>query len=81
MTLRDSEIRAWTVDRSVVKRIAADLATRITTGKLRRYADLPSSSDLAEEWSTTTRTVSRAKRLLFDRDLIKKTRNGSYYVP
>lgn len=79
--MRDREIRAWAADRSIVKRIAADLATRITAGQLRRYADLPSSSGLAEEWGTTTRTVSRAKRLLFERGLIKKTRDGSYYVP
>jgi DNA-binding GntR family transcriptional regulator len=80
MALSDREIGAWAADRAVVMRIAADLATRITSGTLERYSDLPSSSELAVQWDTATRTVSRAKRLLLDRGLIKKARDGSYYV-
>jgi DNA-binding GntR family transcriptional regulator len=79
MSLTDEEIRAWSSGPSVTRKIAADLATRIRTGKLERYAELPSSIALAREWGAAERTVTRAKRLLFDHGLIGKAGTG-YYV-
>ena len=79
MSLTDREIREWANDRSVTKNIAADLATKIRSGVLNRWHDLPDSADLARRWDTSTRTVSRAKRLLADRGLLEKAGN-SYYV-
>jgi DNA-binding GntR family transcriptional regulator len=78
--LTDSEIREWERSRSVTKRIAADLATMISTGKLGRFASLPDGDEIAHKWSVSMGTVTRAKRLLADRGVVKLTRDRHYYV-
>lgn len=77
--LSDEEIRWWAYDGSVAKRIAADLAARIKSGKLNRWDELPDSGTLAKKWETSLRTVSRAKRLLAGRGMARKQANR-YYV-
>jgi DNA-binding GntR family transcriptional regulator len=76
----DSEIREWERSGSAAKRIAADLATMISTGKLDRFASLPDSDQIALKWSVSQGTVTRAKRLLAERGLVKLTRDRHYYV-
>jgi DNA-binding GntR family transcriptional regulator len=78
--LTDTEIREWVQSGSVTKRIAADLAIMISTGKLERFANLPDGDELARKWSVSAGTVTRAKRLLADHGLIKLTRDRRYYV-
>jgi DNA-binding GntR family transcriptional regulator len=80
MTLSDIEIQAWSRDRSVARRIAASLAVDIKAGKFGRYAELPPTFDLAVALSVSTSTVGSAKRLLFDQGLLKKAKDGSFYV-
>lgn len=75
--LTDDEIHEWACDSSVAKNIAADLATSIRHGTLPRWHDLPDNTKLASDYSTSLRTVGRAKRLLADRGLIEKA--GSHY--
>jgi DNA-binding GntR family transcriptional regulator len=78
--LTDSDIREWVQSGSVAKRIAADLAAMISTGKLERFANLPDGDELARKWSVSLGTVNRAKRLLAGHGLIKLTRDRRYYV-
>jgi GntR family transcriptional regulator len=78
--LTDSEIQEWVQSGSATKRIAADLATLISTGKLERFADLPDGDQLARKWGVSRGTVTRAKRLLAGHGLIKLTRDRRYYV-
>jgi DNA-binding GntR family transcriptional regulator len=79
MGLSDGEVRQWMSDRSMAKIIAADLAAAINKGLLNRWHDLPDSATLADDYGVSVRTVSRAKRLLADHDLLVRA-GGRYYV-
>ena len=62
-----------------VERIAADLAYRISNGSLTRWDSLPLNRTLAKEWNVSSRTISRAKKLLYDHGVL--TLDGRrYYV-
>jgi DNA-binding GntR family transcriptional regulator len=80
MSLTEGEIREWVNSGSVTKRIAADLATMITTGKLERFTNLPDREDLARKWNVSVGTITRAKRLLAEHGLVKLTKDRNYYV-
>jgi DNA-binding GntR family transcriptional regulator len=64
----------------VSKKIAADLAARIWSGRLPRWHDMPANLDLALEWGASERTAGRAKELLAACGLITKSPGGYYYV-
>ena len=53
--------------------ICDDLARRISTGQLAAGAELPGVRELAQEWSTTASTVSRAQRSLADAGVLTLT--------
>jgi DNA-binding GntR family transcriptional regulator len=64
---------------SMRERVAADLASRITSGQITKFNDLPLNRTLAGEWDVSHRTVSSAKKLLADEGLL--TKDGTrYYV-
>jgi DNA-binding GntR family transcriptional regulator len=78
-TLTTAEIGAWEATGGVTKQIAAHLARKIMSGRLRAYAGLPSNESLAREWDTSERTATRAKKLLAGYGLVRKE-SGTYYV-
>jgi len=78
-TLTTAEIGAWEATGEVTKQIAAHLARKILSGRLRAYAGLPSNESLAREWGASERTAIRAKELLAGYGLLRKE-NGTYYV-
>jgi len=80
MSLTQDEIQEWANSGSAAKRIAADLATMITTGRLERFANLPDREELASTWNVSVETITRAKRLLADYGLVKLTQDRNYYV-
>jgi DNA-binding GntR family transcriptional regulator len=80
MAVSAGEILEWKYAGTVTKRIAAYMATQITSGDLGRFSELPDTPELAKQWDVTPRTVIRAKRLLYDGELIKKASSGRYYV-
>lgn len=53
------------------REICADLAQRISAGTLHPGDELPGVRDLAEQWHTTTSTVSRAQRRLADAGVLE----------
>jgi DNA-binding GntR family transcriptional regulator len=78
-TLTSAEIGVWEVKGGVTEQIAAHLARRILSGRLRAYAGLPSNESLAREWDASERTAVRAKELLAGYGLLRKE-SGTYYV-
>jgi DNA-binding GntR family transcriptional regulator len=81
MALSDDELREWQNSGNTATRIAASLAVRIQNGSLGRYHDLPGNGELAKEWYVSTRTVARAKLLLWQKRLIKKAGNAYFIAP
>nr|WP_062338582.1 substrate-binding domain-containing protein [Herbidospora sakaeratensis] len=53
------------------REICADLAHRISAGSLQAGDELPGVRDLAQQWRTTTSTVSRAQRRLADAGVLE----------
>ncbi|TKK90817.1 GntR family transcriptional regulator [Herbidospora galbida] len=53
------------------REICADLAHRISAGTLHPGDELPGVRDLAQQWHTTTSTVSRAQRRLADAGVLE----------
>ncbi|GIH28137.1 hypothetical protein Aph01nite_64470 [Acrocarpospora phusangensis] len=53
------------------REICADLAHRISAGTLHPGDELPGIRDLAQQWHTTTSTVSRAQRRLADAGVLE----------
>jgi DNA-binding GntR family transcriptional regulator len=64
---------------SMRERVAADLASRITSGKITKWGELPLNRTLADQWDVSHRTVSSAKKLLADAGLLAKE-GTRYYV-
>ncbi len=79
MGISNEEIREWASSASVAKKIAADLAVRISKGQLTRWNDLPARAVLADDYGVTVRTVARAMKLLADNAMVQKA-GGRYYV-
>jgi DNA-binding GntR family transcriptional regulator len=61
------------------ERVAADLASRIKSGNLTKWGELPLNRTLADQWDVSQRTVSSAKKLLADNGLLTKV-DTRYYV-
>ena len=78
-TLTPEKISEWAESSAIAKRIAADLARKITSGKLHRYAEPPLNSTLAAQWDVSERTVSAAKKILGDHGVLL-LENRRYYV-
>ncbi|WP_062431976.1 substrate-binding domain-containing protein [Herbidospora daliensis] len=53
------------------REICADLAHRVSAGTLEPGDELPGVRDLAQQWGTTTSTVSRAQRQLADAGVLE----------
>jgi DNA-binding GntR family transcriptional regulator len=77
--LTPATIKAWENSDALTKRIAASLARKINMGEIHRYAELPSSETLADQWDASGRTALRAKALLAEHGLLTKE-HGTYYV-
>ncbi len=76
--LTPEQISEW-ASGGKASQVAASLAREITGGTLRRYAELPASSQLAREHDVSERTVSAAKKLLADHGILK-LENRRYHV-
>ena len=76
----DALITGWQRSWHRHESIAADIATRIRTGKYKQYSELPPRLDLAREFSASETTVSRAKQLLADAGILARNHNGRYIV-
>jgi DNA-binding GntR family transcriptional regulator len=72
-------IREWCVSPSRVEQIAADLAAKIDTGQIHRWAELPALAVLSDEYDVTERTISSAKSLLAAHGFLT-LENRRYYV-
>jgi DNA-binding GntR family transcriptional regulator len=75
----DTLIKRWRASERRVEQIAAELAAKIDTGRLHRWAELPSLAVLADEYDVSERTITSVKRLLAVHDFLT-LENGRYYV-
>ena len=64
---------------TMVERVAADLASQITNGKLSKWDSPPLNRTLADKWNVSERTISKAKRLLGDQGMLTLV-DRRYYV-
>ena len=76
----DALIAGWQRSGHRHEAIAADIATKIRTGMYKQYSELPRRTDLAQEFSVSESTVTRAKRLLADAGILAKDHNGVHIV-
>jgi DNA-binding transcriptional regulator YhcF (GntR family) len=74
----DDLIKSWEASNSTPEHIAADTAIGIKLGRIKA---IPSVTDVAQEWSTSTRTVQEAWKILGDSNIFKKDETGRYYLP
>jgi DNA-binding transcriptional regulator YhcF (GntR family) len=63
------------------RQIADDVAARIATGEYRKGAELPSYRELAELYSVSVATASRAYGLLRDRGTVVGEPGRGMFVP
>jgi DNA-binding GntR family transcriptional regulator len=75
--LTSKELAEWESG-DAAHRLAAHLAADIQTDKLEAYASLPTNAELGRWHDVSPATASRAKRLLIDRNMIR--REGRYHV-
>jgi DNA-binding FadR family transcriptional regulator len=76
----DALIARWQRSGRRDEAIAADIATRIRTGKYKQHQELPPRTALAREFDVSESTVSSAKRLLAAAGILAKDHNGTYTV-
>jgi hypothetical protein len=74
-------IEKWAASNSPMLRVAARLATDITTGKRPQFSPLPDQDTLISDHSASNSSVTRAKQMLArDYGLITKGTSRYYYV-
>jgi DNA-binding GntR family transcriptional regulator len=76
----DALIARWQRSGRRDESIAADIATRIRTGKYQQYSELPPRTGLAREFDVSESTVTSAKRLLAAAKILAKGPSGIYTV-
>jgi DNA-binding GntR family transcriptional regulator len=76
----DALVARWQRSGRRDESIAADIATRIRTGRYKQHHQLPPRNDLAREFSVSESTVSSAKRLLAGAKVLAKDHSGVYTV-
>jgi DNA-binding GntR family transcriptional regulator len=72
-------IKRWRLSSRRTEQVAADLALKIHTGQLHRWADMPSQADLAGRYDVAERTITSVKSLLAVHGFLT-LENGRYYV-
>ena len=72
-------IKRWRVSAKRTEQIAADLALKIHTGQLHRWAEMPRQAALADLYDVAERTITSVKSLLAVHGFLT-LENGRYYV-
>jgi DNA-binding GntR family transcriptional regulator len=83
-TARDTQdayalIKRWRLSSQRTEQIAADLALKIRTGQLHRWAEMPRQAALADRYDVAERTITSVKSLLAVHGFLT-LENGRYYV-
>jgi DNA-binding GntR family transcriptional regulator len=77
--MHDELVAGWQRSGRRAESIAADMATKIRTGRYKQYQTLPPNIDVAQEYGVSKTTVINAKRLLAEHEILAKD-NGVYIV-
>jgi DNA-binding GntR family transcriptional regulator len=64
-TITEQTLDQWKTG-TAAQRVAADIASKISSGAWERFRELPPAEHLASQHDVSSRTVSRARKLLLD---------------